>query len=160
MKHFEAFLQRLLAVFVLALTLSMPAHAQQGSRFDHFLTGFPLSGAHLGVECTSCHVNGRFKGTPRQCASCHNGSTAPGKTAGHPPTSSVCEGCHITSTWAQVRYDHSLAIGPCVGCHNGSHAQGKPANHISTTQPCEACGRLFYGAFTLEIILRIFATEH
>ncbi|MGB8401108.1 hypothetical protein, partial [Bradyrhizobium sp.] len=47
--------------FVLA---ARPGYAQSAlsTSFNHFSTGFPLTGAHSGVDCTSCHVNGRFKG--------------------------------------------------------------------------------------------------
>ena len=48
-----------------------PVRAQAPGSFDHLSTGFPLSGAHQVARCESCHVRGVFKGTPRQCASCH-----------------------------------------------------------------------------------------
>ena len=38
--------------------------------FDH--RTFPLTGAHARVRCGACHMNlTKFKGTPRDCASCH-----------------------------------------------------------------------------------------
>ena len=42
-----------------------------GATVDHNLTRFPLTGAHVGVQCTRCHVGGRFAGTPTDCFSCH-----------------------------------------------------------------------------------------
>src|SRR5215471_16728564 len=94
--------------------VTAPGRAQTAlsSSFDHFLTGFPLTGAHIGVDCTSCHVNGRFKATPKQCFSCHNAVTATGKPQTHPQTTSQCESCHLTSTWRDMRFiDHVQASG-------------------------------------------------
>src|SRR5271165_3920046 len=70
------------ALLALLLCFALtPASAQKGgsTRFDHFKTGFPLTGGHLAVDCISCHINGRLQGTPRACAACHNGTVAPGK---------------------------------------------------------------------------------
>ncbi|MCB0652113.1 MAG: hypothetical protein KDC85_12625, partial [Saprospiraceae bacterium] len=38
--------------------------------FDHNTTNFPLTGAHIGVECLECHENG-FAGTSTNCVDCH-----------------------------------------------------------------------------------------
>ncbi len=38
------------------------AHAADD--YEHFMTGYPLSGAHRRVDCDACHVNGIFVGTP------------------------------------------------------------------------------------------------
>ena len=43
-----------------------------GAGFDHFRTGFPLTGGHERVRCESCHIRGLFKGTPSQCKTCHS----------------------------------------------------------------------------------------
>src|SRR5271166_3820989 len=97
---------RALVVACAALACSVASgSAQSPGSFDHFSTGFPLTGAHGRVDCASCHVNGRFKGTPQQCASCHNGTLALGKISEHPRTSNLCEQCHVTNDWRQVRVD-------------------------------------------------------
>jgi hypothetical protein len=132
---------RLCMAFLLAALFGAAAQAQRSGSFDHFSTGFPLAGAHFSVDCTSCHVGGRFKGTPRQCASCHNGTIAPGKSPKHARTTNTCERCHVETAWQQIRYDHSQAIGACVNCHNGSQARGKPATHVATTAACNSCHR-------------------
>src|SRR5262245_22080271 len=129
-------------VLMLAALLGTPAEAQRaGPSFDHFSTGFPLAGAHFGVDCTSCHIGGRFKGTPRQCAGCHNGSLAPGKSRAHIRTTNTCERCHVETAWQQVRYDHSQAIAACASCHNGTQARGRPATHVASSAGCETCHR-------------------
>ena len=58
---------------VVLLLLAGPGHAQNAatSTFNHFTTGFPLTGTHVSVSCASCHVNGRLKSTPTQCIACH-----------------------------------------------------------------------------------------
>ena len=49
-------------------------HTEQNwknTKFDHGKTRFPLLGKHSDVRCDLCHVNKRFKGTPRTCYGCH-----------------------------------------------------------------------------------------
>ena len=118
-----------------------PAAAQSAltSGFDHFATGFPLTGAHVRTDCASCHTSARFKGTPRRCVACHNGTTAPGKNNQHPKASNLCEQCHVTTEWRAVRVDHAAIVGGCASCHNGTIAVGKPVNHPVTNAPCETC---------------------
>src|SRR5215831_3688004 len=132
----------LCVVSAMALLCAGPSHAQQSTTaaFDHLSTGFPLTGAHITVDCASCHANGRFRGAPRQCFGCHNGVDASGKWSAHPQTTNFCEGCHFSTTWHDIRViDHVQAIAPCADCHNGTAAVGKPANHILTSLPCGSC---------------------
>src|SRR5262249_48399640 len=126
-------MNRLLRAFAILLCFGLAgveflgagAQAQQRS-FDHFMTGSPLTGSHYSVDCTSCHVNGRFKGTPRQCIGCHNGGIAPGQRGTHGPTTANCEACHTTATWVQVRFNHNQILGACASCHNGTPPRAKP----------------------------------
>jgi hypothetical protein len=116
------------------------AQTAVSSTFNHFVTGFPLTGTHLSVGCASCHVNGRFASTPKRCFGCHNTITAPGEPQSHPRTTTLCEGCHQTTTWRDYRFiDHAQAIGPCATCHNNKFALGKSNTHIATAAPCETC---------------------
>jgi hypothetical protein len=49
-------------------------HSPEGwtpATFDHNLSAFKLDGAHANVECESCHKNGVYKGTPKECVACH-----------------------------------------------------------------------------------------
>ncbi len=106
-------------------------------------TGFPLRGAHENTRCESCHIRGIFKGTPKECVSCHG----PGAristvtmTAGHPPVAQPCTVCHNQVTFTGIKFDHSGVMpGSCASCHNGAKAPGKPAAHIVTVQSCDAC---------------------
>ncbi|MEW5976803.1 MAG: hypothetical protein AB1898_13450 [Acidobacteriota bacterium] len=92
----------------------------RGAVFDHSRTRFPLTGAHLSVQCVSCHVGGRYAGTPVDCYSCHRIEyetvTNPNHlSAGFPRT---CETCHTTITWSGARFEHRFPI------YSGAH-QGK-----------------------------------
>jgi hypothetical protein len=127
------------------LVIAAPALAQNAatSKFDHDPTGFPLTGTHKSVPCESCHINARFKTTPKNCFGCHNGMTAPGATSllnAHPITTNYCEGCHQTTTWRDYRFiDHVQALGPCAACHNNKIAVGKTPKHPITNAACNTC---------------------
>ncbi len=94
------------------------------STFDHNKSIFPLTGAHLRVPCTSCHVKGAggivFKGTPTTCAGCHADPAYHAGLFGF-----NCAGCHTTSAWVPAKFNgphafpinHGGAGGTCRNCH-------------------------------------------
>ena len=137
--------------FVLALVLLAAAalsFAQIGTRnIDHVKTGFPLTGSHATQRCEACHINGMFKGTPKDCVGCHSAgargiSSVAVKPANHVPTTQACDTCHNTVSFSNARVNHSmLAPNSCLTCHNGTFASGKPANHVPTTASCQTCHR-------------------
>jgi hypothetical protein len=64
--------------------------------------------------------------TPGSCATCHNGSTARGKTAGHFITTQSCDGCHragvawtpvTTYTHKNAAYKAHRSSVTCNDCH-------------------------------------------
>ena len=124
----------LLLPIILVLWLPINAQAVKNRDFDHFSTGYPLSGLHVKVDCESCHVKGIFKGTARFCAGCHNDRVAPGKHAKHIITAEACDDCHTTFGWNKVVMDHSAVIGDCRSCH-----APYPPGHVPTTNPCDDC---------------------
>jgi len=139
-------LAMLLAMFSLWCVAGL-AQAQGSSKFDHLRTGFALQGKHSAVRCESCHISGVFKGTPKDCRSCHspglraaqNASVVP---ANHIPTTLACDSCHNTTAFTAVRFSHATGISPgqtCAACHDGTHAQGKSADHIDTRAACSTC---------------------
>jgi hypothetical protein len=121
-----------------------------GAKFDHNAgTRFPLTGAHVNVLCTTCHVNGRFAGTPQTCIGCHaaafNRTTNPNHAAAGFPQD--CTTCHTTTTWTGARFDHNartrfaltgshVAL-LCVQCHAGNRFAGTP-------QDCASCHNPLY----------------
>jgi predicted CXXCH cytochrome family protein len=111
--------------------------------FDHLPTGFELDGVHRDLPCESCHLNAVFKGTPRDCGTCHiTGSpfNATPKTATHIPSTNYCAACHNTIAFRpDVHFDHAQVLGSCISCHNGTIAQGEGPNHPATSQDCASC---------------------
>ena len=126
--------------WALAVAGICPAGAQGGAAFDHFATGFSLTGSHRVVDCASCHIGGRFKATPMACFACHNGAQSSGKSLTHPRTTDRCGACHQTTLWSNITViDHTQATVVCADCHNGKIAVGKSSNHVPTVLPCENC---------------------
>ena len=127
-----------------------PAVVQSAFRFSravqqHLSTGFPLRGAHEIARCESCHVRGVFKGTPKDCATCHGPGariSSVTMTAGHPVVTQPCTVCHNQISFSGIKFDHTNAMpGTCASCHNGMQASGKPSGHAVTTQSCDTCHR-------------------
>ncbi len=141
------FIARMIYVSIVALSLILPASVSaEISDFDHFATGFPLTGGHRNVECETCHRAGIFRGTPRQCATCHSQQEIAAesvKPANHIPSSNECQDCHDERRWGPVRrIDHAAVFGSCASCHNGVRATGKPVNHMPTQSwLCDDCHR-------------------
>jgi hypothetical protein len=111
--------------------------------FDHNNTNFPLTGAHIGVNCSDCHESG-FTGTTTVCYDCHQQayqqSTNPSHTALSLPTD--CEQCHTTNPdWQPATFPihdqfYQLLgahanITNCNDCHNG--------NYNNTPNTCIGC---------------------
>ena len=106
-------IRNLLIVISLVFSFSHTAIAIESS-FDHDKTGFELTGPHSRTSCDSCHLRGIFKGTPKQCNSCHdsiNSIATITKPANHIQTTGSCESCHAGSTWAVTRVDHDNVKG-------------------------------------------------
>jgi hypothetical protein len=133
----------LAALFAALALWSVGARAAQRTPFDHLTTGWELIGQHRDLPCESCHVNAIFKGTPKDCASCHGvGVTvrATAKPASHILTSNKCEACHTPVGWSPaVNFDHAEVMGSCSSCHNGVQATGKGPNHIVTDREGDVC---------------------
>lgn len=138
-----------------ALLLWLPATLMAkpvNDTFDHFTTGFPLTGGHRAVECDACHTAGQFRGTPRECASCHNLLTNTGavvKSSAHIQASNDCETCHSTLAWDDVRrVNHMAVMGDCKSCHTvGGAATSRPPSDsihtgvVSRGTDCVTCHR-------------------
>jgi hypothetical protein len=98
------------------------------AKFDHLkFTGFALTGAHATLECTACHINGQFQGTPADCYGCHakdyNTTTAPNHVQSG--ISEQCQTCHNTTAWIPATFDHNKTAFPLTGAH--------------TSVPCSTC---------------------
>jgi DnaJ-class molecular chaperone len=102
---------------------------------------FPLVGLHATQPCTACHRNGVYRGTPRDCFSCHqanyNQTTNPNHVAAGFPT--TCDSCHkaTDAAWTQGTFAHTAF--PITGRHNAtcSTCHTNPTNYRVFT--CLTC---------------------
>ena len=90
--------------------------------FDHKLSNFPLTGAHVNVTCEQCHSNGEFSGLSTACVACHE---EPAFHAGQFGTD--CAVCHTTIAWTPAEFNgqHIFPLNhgdgaTCVTCHPAS----------------------------------------
>jgi ssDNA-binding Zn-finger/Zn-ribbon topoisomerase 1 len=126
-------LRSLWAILALVLTLVLlqlggAQWAQaQTTDFDHASTGFVLNAQHQYTRCESCHLKGVFKGTPKDCASCHGWSNPRAATVmptNHIPTANIsCEMCHQANMAQFVdatrTFSHAMLGGQtCLACHS------------------------------------------
>lgn len=138
-------LQAVVLGMMLVLFMGGAQAQDNAARFDHLKTGFALNGMHSTLKCDSCHTNGVFKGTPRDCQTCHSSGTRFSRAnvvmpATHIPTRQSCETCHNTQTFTGARFSHSGVLpGSCQTCHDGMRSQGKPAGHVVTRAACDSC---------------------
>jgi hypothetical protein len=93
------------------------------ANFDHSQI-WPLEGQHAVQECTACHVDRIFSGTPAECAACHQEPAVHAGLFGQ-----TCNACHTADAWlpARLRY-HNFPLDhgeqgqlECAACHTGSY---------------------------------------
>ncbi len=116
-------------------------HSPQGwkpATFDHNRATFKLTGAHVTVACTRCHVNGVFKGTSQNCVDCHRKDDAHNGQFG-----ANCAQCHTTDDWKKVTFDHNRAAFKLTGAHVTVACTLCHANGVfnGTPQNCVDCHR-------------------
>jgi len=141
-----------------------------GVRCDSCHNGVSSTGKATGhvsttADCGTCHtslntsnyitflgatyVHNPNPPTTGTCSTCHNGTTAIGKSTGHVATTAPsCDWCHNSTNTGgfknflgalYIHYPNPPTTGTCSTCHNGSTAPGKPAGHIATTASCDVC---------------------
>jgi hypothetical protein len=84
--------------------------------FDHGKVPFALMGAHVKVDCYTCHTDARslvdLKSAPQDCSSCHQ------KDEPHEGRFGAdCTRCHTMDAWTPATFDHSLAAFQLEGKH-------------------------------------------
>jgi len=116
------------------------------------------SNTHINTTdaCDSCHAVFPATWAPLQpsavdhtqvigtCISCHDGTTASGKSATHITSSDNCDTCHAVgpTPWSPVApasVDHNEVTGTCASCHDGNIASGKGTTHIASSDNCDSC---------------------
>ena len=81
--------------------------------FDHDKTDFPLKGSHEEAGCTACHINQKYKDTPKQCISCHQIDDIHRGSFGK-----KCDSCHSEKKWDVFDFDHNRKTDfPLYGKH-------------------------------------------
>ncbi len=120
--------------------------AWQGAlQFEHSI--FPLTGQHKTADCSECHIDGGFFGTPTGCSDCHiddyRQTTNPNHQQAQFPTD--CETCHASNanTWRGATTLEEHASFPLRGLHRTAdcgdcHASGR---YEGLHEDCVSCHR-------------------
>jgi hypothetical protein len=131
----------------------------------------PTTTVHTGqTVCETCHrstttwqgarVDHSTFNATTNCASCHNGTGATGKSNTHIPSGATnCIACHTTTAWKPSSFNHTQVpvTAQCASCHTGTYppADGKSASHtpyqlVSATSGanCDVCHKAGYVAWT------------
>ncbi len=109
--------------------------------FNHSTSPFPLTGAHINVQCGSCHTNG-YPNTPSDCNSCHNQDYSGAVNPNHSSAglAVTCENCHNSYAWIPSTFDHGTSgfrltgghnLQQCSDCHSGTTS--------GTSNVCSSC---------------------
>jgi hypothetical protein len=105
--------------------------------FDHSLTKFPLTGAHVGLACTKCHSNAVFSVIDIACASCHpDPSFHAGLFVGM-----ICDQCHTATAWSPATFSqaHPNSCGE-VTCIDHERAACRDCHTVNlSTATCLKC---------------------
>ncbi len=111
----------------------------------------PINHIASANDCSACHALYTFRpfvhmdhsAARGSCFSCHNGTTAEGKTPDHIPADNNCDACHTTVAFSPQRMDHTAVVAAvkssCRGCHAGVRASSKSMSHIPTSAECGTC---------------------
>ncbi|MDR3628181.1 MAG: hypothetical protein P4L45_15165, partial [Ignavibacteriaceae bacterium] len=118
--------------------------------FNHTTTGFTLTGAHVTVDCSSCH-KGTVTGLTTDCYSCHSkdfaGATDPNHVAQGFPHD--CTQCHSTTSWSGATFDHNKTAFPLTGAHASVTCQQcHTSGYTNTPTDCYSCHTSTYNTAT------------
>ena len=108
----------------------------EDATFDHSLSGFPLEGKHIDMECEDCHKNDIYEGTSSACVDCHLEDDEHKGEFGV-----ACEQCHTSINWEDVTFDHALSNFPLDGAHITVACQDCHIDQVyqGTKTECAAC---------------------
>ncbi len=107
--------------------------------FDHNITKFPLSGAHVFVTCEECHSSNSYKDAEVKCVSCHKKDDIHKERLGP-----KCELCHGPYDWLAWQFDHDTQTDfPLDGKHEGIDClachKDKVKDKIELSMVCYSC---------------------
>ena len=86
--------------------LSCHPDGSTSGAFNHSATNFPLTGAHITVECDDCHENG-YTGTSTICADCHDDDF---NQTTNPNHNEVGISEHVMIVTPPIRVGHQLPL--------------------------------------------------
>jgi hypothetical protein len=115
-------------------------------RFDHNQS-FRLVGAHATTDCASCHRNGVFRGTPRDCVGCHRQTFEKTTNPNHVTSgfSTDCALCHRPTdpTFGSGGNFNHNSVFQLVGTHSTAACASCHKNNVFTGTPrdCIGCHR-------------------
>ncbi|NNJ98386.1 MAG: cytochrome C, partial [Gammaproteobacteria bacterium] len=115
------------------------------SAFDHDKkTDFPLKGAHKQTNCSSCHINQKYKDTPKKCTACHKIHDIHQGGYG-----AQCDACHTSEQWDDVRFDHNKKTdfplhgqhkkASCNSCHTPEKLRKNKHKKLKLPTDCYSC---------------------
>lgn len=123
----------------------------------HQTSRFPLTGAHVMADCTSCHAptaQGQMQFVNRStvCESCHLPAAQMAKDPDHDAAgfSRQCERCHAPTNWNRARYDHANTSFPLTGAHLRTTCQGCHSDRVYAGKgsACVSCHQVDYTGTT------------
>lgn len=100
--------------------------------FDHELTDFELTGAHIDTECADCHAaDALHREAPAACYDCHGDDDEHAGGLGR-----ECKTCHTTKNWTEATFDHEAETdygllgahrrAACTDCHQDNQFSETP----------------------------------
>lgn len=121
--------------------------------FDHGKVPFALTGAHVDVNCYTCHSDARslvdLQSAPRDCLSCHRADEPHDGRFGLD-----CAECHTMDAWIPATFDHNLAAFKLDGKHvevacEDCHTSDAQLEAVMECADCHADNDAHKGQFTL-----------
>ncbi len=119
------------------------ATSWKDSAFDHEKTDFPLKGSHVDTSCAACHINQKYKDTPKTCISCHQINDVHRGNFGE-----KCDSCHNSKKWDQIHFDHNKKTdfplygkhkeASCNSCHSAADIKTKESKK-KLPKDCYGC---------------------
>jgi len=122
------------------------------AKFEHSVTGFPLTNGHATVPCTQCHINNNYNLAiaPTACgtAGCHLTTWQQTNNPTHPMAGPAfalanCSTCHTTTGWDAASFDHSATGWQLTGTHLTTSCASCHANNnytlTSANTDCHGC---------------------
>ncbi len=117
------------------------------TQFDHDTTKYKLTDSHKKVSCNLCHLDNKYKDSPKQCVSCHAIKDVHGKRFGQ-----KCENCHEEDKWNKNTFNHDKDTRysikgkhrqiDCRSCHQPDYQSKRDNLAIKKNRTCSDCHQL------------------